>query len=104
VQNHEAPRNWAHGHNPQSYGKQGYKEGHAPIGRMATKVIRGDDHGRQIQGKSNHRSGWAISQVLASGFLESSGVKTPEMRNPEISYGISMRSWPEVAWSDGEEL
>jgi hypothetical protein len=35
-------------------------------------------------------------QVRASRYLESSGVKTPEMRNPEISYGISVRAWPEV--------
>jgi hypothetical protein len=30
-------------------------------------------------------------------------VKTPEMRNPKISHR-SPRSWPEVAWSKGEEL
>jgi hypothetical protein len=45
---HKAPGNWARGHCPQSYGKRGYKEGHVPIGRLETKVIWGDNCGRQI--------------------------------------------------------
>jgi hypothetical protein len=46
----------------------------------------------------------AISQFWALGNLESSGVETPERRNPETPLDRSPRSWPEVAWSDGEEL
>jgi hypothetical protein len=61
------------------------KKGNAPIGRLVTKVIWGDDRGRQIQSRSDHRSGWAISQVQVSRYLESSGVKIPEMRSPKIS-------------------
>jgi hypothetical protein len=62
-----------------------YKEGHAPIGRLTIKDIWGDDRGRQIQSKFDRRFGWAISQVRASGYLESSGVNIPEMRSPKIS-------------------
>jgi hypothetical protein len=65
--------------------KASYKEGHAPIGRLTIKDIWGDDRGRQIQSKFDHRFGWAISQVRVSGYLESSGVKIPEMRSPKIS-------------------
>jgi hypothetical protein len=36
----------------------------------------------------------AILQFHALGYLESSGVKTPETKNPKISYGISMISCP----------
>ena len=103
TQNYEAPGNWARGHCPQSYGKRGYKEGHPPIGWLETKVICRDDHGHQIWSRPDLRSGWAISQVQASRYLESSGVKTPKMRNPKISHR-SLGSWLEVAWSDGEEL
>jgi hypothetical protein len=63
MQVHKVPTNWAHNHSPPSYGKRGYKEGHVPIGWLANKVIRGDDHGHQIQSRSDHRSRWAILQV-----------------------------------------
>jgi hypothetical protein len=68
---------------------------------MATKVIWEDDYRCQILGGSDHRSGWAIPQVQVSRYLESIGVKIPEMRDPKISCGICIRSWPEVVRSDG---
>jgi len=34
--------------------------------------------------------------------LESNGVKTPEMINPEISHKIH-GSWPKVTWRDEEK-
>jgi hypothetical protein len=84
MRNHKAPENWARGHYPQSYGNQGYKEGHAPIGQLMTIVIWEDDRGPKIQSRSNHRYGWAILQVQVSRYLESSGVKIPKMRSPKI--------------------
>jgi hypothetical protein len=46
----------------------------------------------------------AFLQYQVSGNFESSGVKATERQNPETPLDKSPRSWPEIVWSDGEEL
>jgi hypothetical protein len=74
---------WAHDHNPWSYGSRAIKKGKRLLSNGWLRFLS-KHPGRQIQSKSDRRSGWAISSS-ASGYLESSGVKIPEMQNPEIS-------------------
>ena len=76
-------------------------KGKAHVEQHAAKIVQGNDRDHQIQSKSDRQSIWVVLWDQASEYLKSRGVKTPEMRDPKISCGICIRSWPEFARSDG---